>query len=340
MKYYDVVIIGAGPGGLKCAEILSKSDKRVLLLEKNSEIGPKVCAGGLINDSVRHLNFPDNIFDREFNSITINSKNKKTIIKKNEPIVCTIDRKNLGQYQLGLIEKNKVEIKMGTVATEINKEFLIINNNEKIFFKYLVGADGSLSIVRKYLGLNVNRFLLAIQYILPLQKQEKMEIYFNSDSFYSWYGWIFPHKDYISIGCGCDPKLYSTKKLILNFKKWLKKKDIDVGGRELQSFVINCDCQGHKFDNFYLIGDAAGLASYLTGEGIYEALASGEEVAKEILDHQYHSKIIDELIEKTKKHYRIFTIINNFKIFKNLSFEMFVVLMKNKTFSNYVLSLL
>jgi flavin-dependent dehydrogenase len=34
MEKFDVIIVGAGPGGLKCAEVLSKSDKKVLLLEK------------------------------------------------------------------------------------------------------------------------------------------------------------------------------------------------------------------------------------------------------------------------------------------------------------------
>ena len=35
----DVVIIGAGPGGLKVAEILANNNKKVLVLEKNIIIG-------------------------------------------------------------------------------------------------------------------------------------------------------------------------------------------------------------------------------------------------------------------------------------------------------------
>jgi dihydrolipoamide dehydrogenase len=33
-KKYDVVIVGAGPGGLRCAEVLGKAGKNVLLVEK------------------------------------------------------------------------------------------------------------------------------------------------------------------------------------------------------------------------------------------------------------------------------------------------------------------
>lgn len=43
---YDVIIIGAGPAGLAVAEELENTALTVLLIEKNSVIGPKICAGG------------------------------------------------------------------------------------------------------------------------------------------------------------------------------------------------------------------------------------------------------------------------------------------------------
>jgi geranylgeranyl reductase len=47
MESYDVIIVGAGPAGLRCAEVLGGSRLEVLVTEKKSVIGPKVCAGGL-----------------------------------------------------------------------------------------------------------------------------------------------------------------------------------------------------------------------------------------------------------------------------------------------------
>ena len=35
-EHVDVLIIGAGPAGLRCAEVLGDSNLRVLVLEKNS----------------------------------------------------------------------------------------------------------------------------------------------------------------------------------------------------------------------------------------------------------------------------------------------------------------
>ncbi len=37
--YYDIVIIGAGLGGLICGAILSKEGYRVAVLEKNRQFG-------------------------------------------------------------------------------------------------------------------------------------------------------------------------------------------------------------------------------------------------------------------------------------------------------------
>ena len=34
MEHFDVIIVGSGPAGLKCAEVLGKSDLKILLLEK------------------------------------------------------------------------------------------------------------------------------------------------------------------------------------------------------------------------------------------------------------------------------------------------------------------
>ena len=46
-KRADVVIVGGGPGGLTCAERLAQKGVEVLLLERKSAFGHKVCAGGV-----------------------------------------------------------------------------------------------------------------------------------------------------------------------------------------------------------------------------------------------------------------------------------------------------
>jgi geranylgeranyl reductase len=88
-----------------------------------------------------------------------------------------------------------------------------------------------------------------------------------------------------------------------NFLEWLKLKKINIAEATYEAFVINCDYQGYKFGDTFLIGDAAGLASGFTGEGIYQALISGEEIAKLILDNSYEPEKLKRIIEISQKHW-------------------------------------
>jgi len=78
MKQYDVIIFGAGPAGLMCAEILSKSDKSVLVLEKNEIFGDKVCGGGLTRKATELLDIPDDIFEHKITRTAVFSRKRKS----------------------------------------------------------------------------------------------------------------------------------------------------------------------------------------------------------------------------------------------------------------------
>ncbi|MFC1691611.1 geranylgeranyl reductase family protein [Nanoarchaeota archaeon] len=331
MKEYDVVIIGAGPGGLNCAETLAKSGKNVLLLEQHKIIGPKVCAGGLTGKDLEYFDIPETLLDHSFNEATIHTPLQKCKVKLNHDFVWTIDRKNLGQWQLSKLKKTKAEVRTNSKVTEIGKDFIVVNS-EKIKYNYLVGADGTNSIVRKHLGLKIDEIGIAIQYILPKQNYDKMEVFFDSKLFNSWYAWIFPHKNYVSIGTGADPKVMSINKLRENFNIWLTKNNIDISQGDFQSHPLNSDYKGYKFDDIFLIGGAAGLTSGLTGEGIYEALISGEEIAKMIIDKNHIPEKLNKVIKTHKKHSKILSILEKSGLFRSIVFELFVLLLKTRIF--------
>ena len=340
MESYDVIIIGAGPAGLNCAEKLAKANKKVLLLEQNKIIGPKVCAAGLTNQDLKYLNLPGDLLDHKYKEIKLSTPLTKTTIKLDGHFLYTTDRKNLGQWQLKKLKKTNVVIKTSSRVTKIEKDQITVNNSKIFKFKFLVGADGSSSLVRRYLGLKSRKLGMGIQYIIPTKKYKKMEFFLNSELFNSWYAWIFPHKNYVSIGCGFDPRFLSSKKLIKNFNTWLKQNKIDVSKGEYQAFPINYDYRGCKFGNIFLAGDAAGLASGLTGEGIYPALVSGEEIAKMILNKNYVSKKIPELLKVQKKHNKLLSFLEKSGSFRIIEYELIALLLKNKRFIGKIGSLI
>ena len=324
-----MVIVGAGPAGLRCAEKLAKSDKTVLLLEKNEVVGPKVCGGGLPNIDLERFNIPDELLEKRYKAMTIHSPFFQNEIRSDNEFLYTIDRKKFGQWQLGKIDKNRVNIRINTRVTEIQKDYVVLGTEEKIGFKYLIGADGANSIVRKYLGLKIEKFCVAIQYIIPSDEYDKLEFFFDSKLFNSWYAWIFPRKDFVSIGCGCNTNMLSAKKLRENFNLWLEKNKIDVSSGEYQAYTINYDYQGYKFENIFLAGESAGLVSGLTGEGIHSALTSGEEVAKSILDENYNSEKIAKIAKIGDRHTKILNFLDKLGIFRNVMLGFISIILKS-----------
>jgi len=298
MEKFDVIIIGAGPAGLAAAKVLGEGDKRVLVLEKNQKIGQKICAGGLTLKDFG-LGIPINLAEQIFHSIKINYSDKVFEIKRTKPFVVTISREELGQWQLQQIKKN-VEIRMNSEVVEIKNESILLKQKEEIRFNYLIGADGSLSRVRKYLNLPPKKIWLSMQYIIPKVFSE-LEVFFDQNLFGPGYAWIFPHKVYTSIGCGSESKFKNAVGLSKNFHCWLETKKIDYSKSQFQTAFINFDYQGFNFGNKFLIGDAGGFAPGFTGEGIYFAIVSGQEIAKKILDPNYNLVRLKKIL-KIKKY--------------------------------------
>lgn len=320
MQSYDVIIVGAGPGGLKCAEMLGSSSLSVLLLEKNSVIGPKVCAGGLTGKDLAYLNLPEELIEFRYNNVKLHVNNLTSAIKSETDFAFTIDRTAFGQWQLQRLKAfPNVEVRTNAHVSEITKETVTVNG-EQIGYRYLVGADGSNSIVKRFLGIKSANKGYGIQYLIPTDKYTDFEVFFQPKYFAAWYAWIFPHKGYVSVGCGAAPWVLSAGKLKDNFHKWLRKHDIDISEGKYEAFPMDSDYQGYRFGNVFLTGDAAGLLSSFTGEGIYQALISGEEVARLILNPDFVPVKIPEVLQTKQKHDKLIKLMIDAGPFRSLIF--------------------
>ncbi len=162
MEKYETVIVGAGPGGLKAAETLAKAGKEVLVLEQKEVIGDKVC-GGLLSLKDFEIGIPKKIVDRKFKKAIFHTPMQKTVIKEKDLLLATIDRKVLGKWMAKQALKAGAEIMTKSRVDKIGNDYVAVGN-KKIKFKYLIGADGTNSLVRKYLGITKNRIGMGIQY--------------------------------------------------------------------------------------------------------------------------------------------------------------------------------
>jgi len=336
-KKYDVVIVGAGPGGLECAYHLRNSGKSVLLLERNKVIGPKVCGGGLSYHSHGFMKLPPEIFERGFKNIYLKASHVKTTLKRDHEIFWTISRERLGQWQLSRL-KNKIEVLTNTRVTEIGKNRVVIDSGEKIEFKYLVGADGSTSIIRRSLGLESHP-LIAIEYVVPTKKYKKLELIFSKKLEGAGYFWVFPYKNSFSVGGGCDPTNLSPQKLKSKFNEWLVEEGIDISKGKYSAGAINTDYKGFKFGNVFLVGDAAGMAGRATGGGICQALVAGKAVAKTIIDKNYKPKELEKLLDVKKNEDTLVGVIDHSGPLKDIEWNIFVASAKLGIFGKKIINM-
>ncbi len=336
MKHYDVIIVGAGPAGLRCAEILAPSGKSVLLLEKKDITGPKVCAGGITRKSTGLMPIPEELIEHWINKAKIVGPRSVFFTQGDKaPFVFMVDRKNFGQWQQKKLLAENVEIRNRALVTNIRDGFVEVNGNQKYSYQFLVGADGATSKVRRFLKIPVKKQLVTFQYLIPA-KETRFEIHMDNRYFRSGYGWVFPHKGHLAVGCLADPRHVPVQTLRKGFHRWLQKENFDLTDAVYQSFPINYDYRGHRFGNVFLAGDAAGLASGLTGEGMYAALVSGEETARMILQPDYPVEKLKTVLHYKRVQDRFLVLLHNTGSLRQMIFSLILTLLNNKRFNRRV----
>ena len=329
---YDIIIIGAGPAGLMCAHALKDSNLSVLLIEKKSIIGPKPCGGGLTHLDTA-FNIPPNL-TREFANQEIYVGKKKYNINLNNPL-SMISRFDLGQYLLDQIEGSQnITVHLNTLVTEINNDSITTNNGDIISFKHLVGADGSHSMVRRHIGL-VNKICLGIYYDIP-KVTKTCAWYVDKRTLKTGYIWVFPHKDCTNIGIYFDPDIMEHEKAEELLHSFLRKNGFFYEGEELKGCPIAYHYQGCVFGNKYLGGDAAGLASKLTGEGISFALTSGQEIARRILNPQYDMHDLEAVLKVKRRQEKGLRILRTVSFIQTPLVHFCALLLKTKRFQSYI----
>jgi geranylgeranyl reductase len=306
--HYDVVIVGAGPAGLACARILAGGGLRVLVLERKDRPGPKVCAGGITWSGLINR-IPGCLEERRFSSQYIFTPLQQVCISSNNPIIATVNREKLGRHMAGEAEQAGARILTSAQVKGIENGAVIYTDrlsgkDERVHFRHLVGADGSSSLIRRYLKIPVSHLGVGINYQVP-GDLEKMEWHLAPGLFRNGYGWIFPHRGTVSIGAYADSAAMKAGDLHQSLRRWAGGRGLSLAGAHQRAEYINFDYRGWRFGNVFLAGDAAGLASGLTGEGIYPAIVSGEAIARWILDPGYDLAELHRLIRMQGIHRRM-----------------------------------
>lgn len=296
---YDIVIIGAGPAGSTFAREVAKSGLSIMLIDGQDETNKKPCGGLLSPDAQKALAYFDLSLPKEvlvdpqiFSVKTIDVCSKR--IRKYQRCYLNMDRYAFDKWLVSLVPES-IEICNGKCLDIVeengifNLTLKIDGEKKKVQAKYLVGADGAKSMVRKKF------FKQKVMRYTAIQQWFEM-----SDNVMPFYSCIFDEKtspscswsickdDYFIYG-GCfehtdSRKAYDEqKKRVMQFADFKMDKCIKTEACMALRPRKYSDFQTGK-NGVFLIGEAAGYISPSSFEGISNAIVSGNELAKAFLN--------------------------------------------------------
>lgn len=294
---FDIAIIGGGPAGATLARLLDERFS-VLLIDGKTEAADsfrKVCGGLLSPDAQKafaefDLTLPKDIMvDPQIFSVrTIDLQTRSE--RHYQRFYMNLDRHKFDLWLESLVSENAARFPGRCVKTSSENGFyrLVCRGNdgtEKIFTaKYIVGADGAGSAVRKLLYPNKNiRRYTAIQQWFPEKHAKPFYSCIFDPKTSDCCSWSISKDSFFIFGGAFAPQ--NCRKAFEEQKKRLEEYGFVFGTpfkteacivlRPKSPFDI---CTGR--DGAFLIGEAAGLISPSSLEGISFAVNSARLLAE------------------------------------------------------------
>lgn len=224
---YDVIVVGAGPGGATTAWKSAQAGLRVLLLDRAASLPRyKPCGGGIPASLAEHVSgfeTPDTFSDLSVTHLRHSWKGKDTVhaemaMSSGEPAqVWMVQRPHFDAWLVDRAAKAGATVRSGVKVNEVtvDGEVVTVSTAEGEVFtaKHVVGADGAKGIVGARVGLRLGkRWGIAREAEIPFEGGAEGNCvhpqllphtaYLDYGSVQNGYAWIFPKRGFLSVGAG------------------------------------------------------------------------------------------------------------------------------------------
>ena len=320
---FDVLIVGAGPAGSFAAEKLARGGTRVALFDGRPDGEPKACGGGVTSKALKAWPHLLDAVGRTIHELDMYSPaGKRLHLKLEEPFAIysriafdSYLRRRAGEAGAQIFAER---VSFRQHAGEETQWVLRTANGREWRAPLLVAADGANSRIAKALAgaLPPSEMEVAFGYRAPLPEGVEAPTVVAFLPGWAGYAWAFPRVDHISFGIATSQDAFDHQSLDLLLWKFMvgyyrQRRDVKAplwrartkdeksdalileelkGSAERYAARIpglavkTWDTRRAAGKGWALLGDAAGFADPVTGEGIYYALRSAELFAESYLE--------------------------------------------------------
>ena len=310
MQAFDALIIGAGPAGAFAAQRLAQAGMRVALFDGRSPSDPKPCGGGVTAKALRRWPWLLEAPARVIADVRLLSPSGRALdLRLWEPFAI-YSRRAFDHFL-----RQRAERFGATVLRDRVKDFarafgawsVKTGAGKEYRADFLVVADGANSPFARRLAGRLSNFDMevAFGYRAPLPSSGRAETVIAFLKNWAGYAWAFPRLDHVCFGIATGQTSFDRQaldrllwKFMLDYYGAISPEQVES---RLRSLVVryaaripglrpeSWEERVASGDGWALLGDAAGFADPVTGEGIYYALRSAELLAESLISGEARS---------------------------------------------------